>query len=80
MISKISATALIASVSAAATELPSNCRGLGFESKCDDFPLYKMNSGLNEKSLSEFPYACLRNNYAYVWPKTKSGSSVINGG
>ena len=86
MLSKISALALIASVQAAPpTATPAGCTGTPL--KCIDFPMYKTaipTTGTGAVTadtagavtLGNAGYACVRNNFAYVWPMTRGTNGV----
>ena len=78
MFSKISALAFMSSVSAAATALPTGCSGNFPNAICTNFPKYAINNAATAGAAlgATGGFACLRQNFAYIWPANKDGSGA----
>ena len=82
MLSKISALALIASVQAAPTATPT-CNPVA-PITCTDYPTYRTAipvgtvaaTTAGAVTLGGAGYACVRNNFAYVWPMTRGAGGI----
>jgi len=83
MLSKISALALIASVQAAVTPVPT-CNPAA-PITCTDYPTYRTTipttgavtaNTAGAVTLGNAGYACVRNNFAYVWPMTRGTNGI----
>jgi hypothetical protein len=82
MLSKISALALIASVQTAVTPVPT-CNPVA-PITCTDYPTYRTvipttttaATTAGAVTLGGAGYACVRNNFAYVWPMTRGAGGI----